>query len=197
LRPVLTAQPGNRDARRLLARAQIAGKDGAGALATIRPLADPPEATAGDLELAVQAAKLAGDAMAAGYAERAKSPPAQSLGRLLADGDAAMRAGNWAGAADSYKQVMAQTDGRNVVVLNNLAYAQLMLGNHTKAVDSAMKALALAPGNPSVLDTAGWALFKSGRDPEKARSLLRDAAQKAPGNLTIRAHLAEAERARS
>lgn len=197
LRPVLTAQPGNREARRLLARAQIAGNDGAGALATIRPLADPPEATLDDLKLATQAAKVAGDTMAAAYAERARAPSAQSLGRLFADGDAAMRAGNWAGAAASYEQVLAQTDGRNVVVLNNLAYAQLMLGNHAKAVDSAMKALALAPGNPSVLDTAGWALFKSGKDRERALRLLRDATSRAPENLTIRAHLAEAQRARS
>lgn len=197
LRPIITSQPGNREARRLLARAQLAGKDASGALATIRPIADPPEALTEDLELAATAAKQAGDRGAATYAARAKTPSAQSLGREFADGDAAMRAGNWAGAAESYQRILERTDGRNVVVLNNLAYAQLMLGNTSGAVDTAMKALALAPANPSVLDTAGWALFKSGKDLEKARRLLRDAAQKAPSNLTIRAHLAEAERARS
>jgi hypothetical protein len=57
------------------------------------------------------------------------------------------------------------------------------------------RVLKVAPGNASVLDTAGWAWFKSGRDLARARQLLRQAVQAAPRNMTIRAHLAEAERA--
>jgi Flp pilus assembly protein TadD len=76
-----------------------------------------------------------------------------------------------------------------------MAYAQLMLGNHDTALGYADRALKEAPDHPSVLDTAGWVRFKSGRDNEEARRLLRRAAELAPGNPAIRAHLAEAERA--
>jgi Flp pilus assembly protein TadD len=141
-----------------------------------------------------QAAKAAGNPDAAVYEARSKRPAPQTLGRDLADGDAAMRSGNWAGAVKSYERLMSVSDGKNPVVLNNLAYAYTMLGNHDKAIATAEKALKVAPANPSVLDTAGWAWFKSGRDPAKAKRLLRQAAQAAPQNMTIRAHLAEAER---
>jgi tetratricopeptide (TPR) repeat protein len=108
-----------------------------------------------------------------------------------------MRAGNWGGAAAAYDKVLAVTDGRNVMVLNNMAYAQTMLGNHDAALKFGRRALKEAPNNPSVLDTAGWAQFRSGKDIDEARRLLRRAAQLAPKNVTIRAHLAEAERARN
>jgi Flp pilus assembly protein TadD len=78
-----------------------------------------------------------------------------------------------------------------------MAYAQTMLGNHGEALAFARRAIKEAPSNPSVLDTAGWAQFKSGKDRDEALRLLRRAAQLAPRNVTIRAHLAEAERARS
>jgi len=91
--------------------------------------------------------------------------------------------------------VLAVTDGRNYIALNNMAYAQLMLGNTDAALDYSRRALKEAPNNASVVDTAGWVLFKSGKDPQEARRLLQRAAQLAPGNPAIRAHLAEAERA--
>ena len=187
--------PGNREAVRLLAEAQLAGGDAAGAVATLRPLADQPAARSDELALMAKAARSLGDPAAATYAARSKRPAPQVLGHDLSDGDAAMRAGNWAGAVQAYDRLMAATDGRNVVVLNNIAYAQLMLGNFDKALDYAGKALKLAPDNASVVDTAGWAQFRSGRGILQARQLLRRAAQLAPQNATIRAHLAEAARA--
>jgi len=142
-----------------------------------------------------KAAAAAKDPQADSYAKRAKAPPVRSLGADLAEADAAMRKGDWAKAVIAYDRVQAQTDGRNPVVLNNLAYAQSMLGQHAKARALADQALKIAPGNASVLDTAGWVRWRSGVDRESAKRLLRQAAEKAPRNATIRAHLAEAERA--
>lgn len=195
LQPIVRAMPANREARRLMGEAQLIGGDARAALATLAPLADHPAARTDELQLAAKAAKAAKDPAAARYEARARQPAAQALGRDLADGDTAMRAGNWGGAVQAYDRVLAVTDDRNVLVLNNIAYAHTMLGHYDKAIDYARRALKEAPNNPSVLDTAGWAMFKSGKDIEQARRLLRRAAELAPKNATIRAHLAEAERA--
>ena len=195
LRPIVRTVPGNRDAMLLLAEAMLAGGDARGALGVLRPVADHPAARREELALAAKAARAAGDPAADRYAAAAKAPPAQAAARDMVDGDAAMKAGNWAGAAEAYGRVLAVTDGRNYIALNNMAYAQLMLGNTDAALDYSRRALKEAPNNASVVDTAGWVLFKSGKDPQEARRLLQRAAQLAPGNPAIRAHLAEAERA--
>lgn len=195
LQPVLRVRPGNVAAARLLAEAMLVRGDARGALAVIKPFADHPAARQEELNLAAKAAKSAGDPAAPSYAARAKQPAVEAAGRDLADADAAMRRGNWAGAVQSYERILAVTDGRNPLVLNNIAYAQLMLGNHEAALGFAKRALKEAPDNPSVLDTAGWVMFKTGKDKVEARRLLRRAAELAPGNPAIRAHLAEAERA--
>lgn len=195
LQPIVRAMPGNREATRLLGEAQLASGDARGALATLRPLATSIAFRPDELALAIKAAKAAGDPALGALEARALQPAAQALGRDIADGDIAMRSGNWAGAAAAYERVLALTDGRSPVVLNNMAYAQTMLGNHDAAIGFANRALKEAPNNASVNDTAGWAWFKSGKDPAEARRLLQRAAQLAPGNATIRAHLAEAERA--
>ena len=195
LDPIVHAAPGNRAAVRILAEAKLASGDAVGAAATLRALANDPAARADELLLMARIAKANGDPAAATFEARAKQPAPQALGQDLTDADAAMRAGNWAGAVQSSGRLLAVTNGKNVVVLNNMAYAQLMLGDTAKALDFAGRALKIAPENPSVLDTAGWAQFRSGQDIAKARQLLRRAAQLSPRNATIRAHLAEAERA--
>lgn len=197
LRPVLRAFPGHRDAAILLAEAMLTGGDARGALDVLKPFADHPAARNEELALAAKAAKAAGDPAAQRYAQRASQPAVEAAGRDLVYADAAMRAGNWAGAAEAYQRILDRTDGRNPLVLNNMAFAQLMLGNHPAANAFADRALKEAPNNPSVLDTAGWVRFKTGGDKAKARDLLRRAAGLAPGNSAIRAHLAEAERAGS
>jgi tetratricopeptide (TPR) repeat protein len=195
LEPIVRAQPGNRDAVTLLGEAKLTAGDAAGAMAVLHPLVDQPSAGQTELALMAKAAKAAGNPDAAAYEARSKRPAPQSLGRDLADGDAAMRSGNWAGAVKSYERLLSVSDGKNPVVLNNLAYAYTMLGNYDQAIAMADRALKVAPGNASVLDTAGWAWFKSGRNIARAKQLLRQAVQAAPQNMTIRAHLAEAERA--
>ncbi|MDD3799578.1 MAG: tetratricopeptide repeat protein [Novosphingobium sp.] len=195
VQPIVRAQPSNRKAAALLARAQLAAGDARGALATFKPFADSREARPEELALMARIARAAADPAAAGYAARAARPVPEALGSDLSEADAAMRAGDWARAVTAYNRILAVTDGRNVIVLNNMANAQLMLGNMDKALTFAERALKLAPGNPSVMDTAGWVLFKSGKDPARAKRLLRQAAEKAPRNQTIQKHAAAAEAA--
>jgi tetratricopeptide (TPR) repeat protein len=197
IKPIAGAMPNNRDAQLLLGEAQIASGDPVSALEILGPLARQPGARPDELALAALAAREARDPSATEFETMMHQPAVKAIGRDIADADAAMRAGNWGGAAASYQRVLDLTDGRNVMVLNNMAYAQTMLGNHEAALGYAGKAMKLAPNNPSVLDTAGWAQFKSGKGRDEALRLLRRAAQLAPKNVTIRAHLAEAERTRN
>ena len=195
--PIARANPANRHAVRLLAEAQLAAGDARTALATFQPVAASSEARPEELALMARIARAAGDTTEAQYASRAGKPAPEALGADLAEGDAAMRAGNWMRAIMAYERILAVTDGRNAIVLNNMAYAQSMLGNHDKARDFADRAMKLLPQNASVLDTAGWVRFRAGKDLENARKLLGMAAEKAPQNATIRQHLVEASRSAS
>ena len=194
LEPIVRRAPGNAIAALTLARAQLDGGDAKAAAATLRSRATQPEAPGEVLALMARATRAAGDPEAPRFAERARYPTPQALGAALAGGDAALRAGNWQAAAEAYRRILAQTDGRNALVLNNLAFAEGKLGNTAVALRHAEKALKLAPSDASVMDTAGWLLVASGGDRNRALDLLRAAARKAPGNATIAAHLAAAEK---
>lgn len=195
LQPVLTHAPGNAAARRLLAAVQLQQNDPAGAVKTLEPLAVKPTALAEDARLYAQAAKAAGLPGADDLARTARFPTPQSFAAALADADRALRAGNWANANALYKQIMASTDGKNPLVLNNLAFTEGQLGNNTAALKYALEALKYAPGNASVMDTAGWLLFETGQDRARAVKLLQQAAAKAPQNATIQKHLQAAQTA--
>lgn len=192
--PIARANANNREALRILAEAQLRSGDPRAAMETYAPVVRGNAVRPEELALYARFAKAAGASDAETLANRAKGPSPQALGADLAEGDAAMKAGNWARAAVAYDRILAATDGSNVLVLNNMAYAQAMLGNFGRARELADKALKLAPDNASVLDTAGWVRVQSGKDVELGRDLLRKAVQKAPGNAAIRAHLEQAER---
>lgn len=185
--------PGHRMARRLLAEAQLASGDAAAAVATIRPLAVRPEANPQELAVMAAASRAAGSPDAAAFAARAQFPAAEMLASELALADNAMKREDWQGAARAYRRIVEVTDGRNVLVLNNLAYVEGRLGNHDAALKLAKQALAIAPDNPSVLDTAGWLMVQAG-DRTGGLPLLRKAARLAPDNPAIARHLAEAGR---
>ncbi len=74
--------------------------------------------------------------------------------------------------------------------LNNLAYLMIVDGD-SQALAVAEKAHGLAPDDPAVSDTLGWALLRQGQA-EQALPHLRDARLRAPANGDIRYHLAEA-----
>ena len=181
--------------RRILAEAQLSSGDARSAGNTLGPIAQSVQARPDELALMARIAKAGGDQAAADrFAAQASRPSPQSIAADLAEGDAAMRSDNWARAATAYGRILAVTDGRNALVLNNMAFAQSMLGNHAKAVEFGKRALQLAPGNPSVMDTAGWVQLRAGQNLAEARSLIAAAAEKAPGNESIRRHLEEARR---
>jgi len=194
LAPLVSKSPQDLLARRALAKAQLAAGDAKAAVETLRPLAASPLTDAADLRLLAQTAQTAGDPDAGRFAERARFPHPRALAKALADGDAAMRARNWGNAIAIYEQLLAATDGKNPIILNNIAYAQGRVGNKAAALNYAQKALAIDPGNPSIMDTAAMLMLQNGGDRGRALSLLRNAAAKAPGNATIRQHLAQAER---
>jgi cellulose synthase operon protein C len=92
-------------------------------------------------------------------------------------------------AARHYQSIVAQQPD-NAMFLNNLAWVAGELDD-PKALSYAEKATALAPTNPSVLDTMGMLLLKKG-DVASGLDKLQKAAQLAPNQSDIRLHLAKA-----
>ena len=101
----------------------------------------------------------------------------------------ALRKQDYKSAARHYQAIVAQQPD-NAMVLNNLAWVSGELGD-PKALSYAEKAAALAPTNPSVLDTLGMLLIKKG-DVTQGLEKLQQAAQRAPNQSDIRLHLAKA-----
>ena len=98
--------------------------------------------------------------------------------------------GEHAAAIHNYENVLAQTgDGDSsvrAVALNNLAWLYYMQSD-PRAVDTARKASALAPDQPTIADTYGWLLLQ-----KQALPLLKSAAGQAPDSPQIRYHYAAA-----
>jgi putative PEP-CTERM system TPR-repeat lipoprotein len=88
-----------------------------------------------------------------------------------------------------YRQVLA-VQPNNVVALNNLAWALSEVGAHG-AVAMAMRAHRLAPKSPSVDDTLGWALARSGRSAQ-ALAYLASATRLDPHDPDMAYHYAYA-----
>jgi putative PEP-CTERM system TPR-repeat lipoprotein len=93
-------------------------------------------------------------------------------------------------AIGGYKRVL-DIDPDDVSSLNNLAWI-LTEQNDPKGVEYAEHAHRLAPMNPNVLDTLGWALTRKG-EAKRAVELLRMASALAPAQAEIRLHLAKAQ----
>ena len=97
------------------------------------------------------------------------------------------KGGRLADAERELRKLMAE-DPLNADAMNSLSY---MLADHgqklPEAVDLAQRALKVEPGNPSYLDTLGWALFKQGKNAEAAEPLAKAAAI-LTGNSVIQDH---------
>lgn len=99
--------------------------------------------------------------------------------------------GRVAEAEQEFRKLMA-ADPANADPVNSLAYMLADRGLRLpEAIELAQRALAMEPGNPSYLDTLGWALFKQGRTPEAVESLAK-AAQMLTGNSVIQDHYGDA-----
>lgn len=192
LSPLLRAMPDNVAVRRLMARAMLGNREAAPAMALLEPVVRTVYAAPEDLALYAEAARMAGrsDALAAALRD---IPPAERIAAHVAQADAALREGKWRAAIEAYERLRAWTGDRNVLVLNNLAYAKGRAGQTEEAIELARKAQDLAPDNAAVLDTLGWLLWDSGEDREEGLGLLRRAAQAAPDDTAIRDHLRRAQ----
>ncbi|MBM3790376.1 MAG: TIGR03790 family protein, partial [Acidobacteria bacterium] len=99
------------------------------------------------------------------------------------------QSGEYGKAIDRYRTALEMTPD-DPMALNNLAYA---LAVHRQAPQEALplaeKAYSLAKENPNVADTLGWILHLTGQN-DRARELLKTAAQRVPGNAVILLHTA-------
>ncbi|TDP59053.1 XrtA/PEP-CTERM system TPR-repeat protein PrsT [Roseateles toxinivorans] len=98
-------------------------------------------------------------------------------------------AGNFVAARSAYEQLLKLAPD-DADTLNNLANV-LLRTKDPAALKVAEQALAKAPNNANVIDTAGWAAHLAGQN-ERALQLLRDARLRDPSNPDIRYHLAAA-----
>lgn len=114
--------------------------------------------------------------------------PNDALARhALADG--LLKSGNLREAQPHYEQLL-KANARDLVAANNLAWIYGELKD-PRALPQAEAAYALAPENPSTLDTLGWILVNQGQA-QRGRSLLEKAHKQAPDAPDIHWHLAVA-----
>ncbi len=191
--PIVRRYPGQRFARQLLGSAQLQAGDAQGAFDTLKVLAQRPDASPEELQLAAQAARKTGNPAAKDFASRAKLPAPEWFGGEMAKADAALRNGNWAQAATSYERINQRLSRPNAMVLNNLAYVKGKQGKADEAVSLALRAVDADPENASVLDTAGVLLIETGVDRQRGKAFLAKAARIAPGNAVMARHLAQAK----
>lgn len=93
--------------------------------------------------------------------------------------------------AEAVLRDLLTRDPQDANALNSLGYLFADRGERLdEAVDLLQRALKIDPGNPSYLDSLGWAYFKQGRL-EEADAPLTEAAAKSPANSVILDHLGD------
>ena len=128
------------------------------------------------------------EALAAAEQARARFPDNSAV--LYQFGAALDRAGRTAESEKTFRDLVAR-DPLDAGALNYLGY---MLAEHGRSLDEAVsliqRALTVDPGNPSFLDSLGWAYLQQGRL-DLADSPLSTAAGKLPSNSVIQDHLGD------
>ena len=145
---LVAEQPGNRRARRLLAAAQWRMNDPQGAIATLRPIVDRPDADAYSLSLIGRALARLGDAAAALYLARAAQPQPGALSALDPLGE-----GEFAGV----RRLAEENPGDGPAQVR-LISALLARGQGEEALARARRLQADSPGAPEVHVLVGDAL---------------------------------------
>lgn len=98
--------------------------------------------------------------------------------------------GDLAGAERSLRELL-ERHPNDATALNYLGYMFAERGERLdEAVDLVQRALKQDPGNPSFLDSLGWAYFQAGKL-DLADPPLTAAAEKMPGNSVIQDHLGD------
>lgn len=177
-------------ARRLAAEIALAAGDAAAARRAIEPAQGSLDgALIAGLALVDQGQRAAADALIAPFAARTEVAERQAA--QLAHARIAERAGDTAGALARLEPLIAAKP--DLVVALNLA-GYLLADANLRLADAERylaHARALAPGDPSVLDSWGWLLLRRGDARNAVRALDR-AARYAPLEPEILVHLAAA-----
>ncbi len=116
-----------------------------------------------------------------------KASPEDATVRLYV-ADIALKRGNYNDAIPQYEWLLKKQPD-NVIFLNNLAWAYYEMKD-TRALETAERALKLAPENAEVVDTVGWILIERGNT-KRGLELLEKAAKAAPKSPQIAYHLAQ------
>jgi len=101
---------------------------------------------------------------------------------------------DWRAAISTYLTLRNTPAADSPEVLNNLAFAYNEVGD-PRAVAAAARANVLAPGQPTIEDTYGWVLVRSGRDAKRGLALLQDAAKAMGSDPNVHFHLGMAYKA--
>lgn len=193
LRKFLADRPGHVQGTTVLGSALVAAGNEAEAYQVVKPAAERATATPQLLALAAKLGKAQNDPLATGFGTRAQTPKDRDdIALKMTEAGQAVADKQWAKADRIYADLRASGLDGNAIIMNNSALVQLELGKKAEAVTFARAAQALTPGDPNVLDTLGWTLLQSGQGKAEALKLLRQASSRAPGNLEIRWHLANA-----
>ena len=112
----------------------------------------------------------------------------KNVGALMLSGILYQQKNDINKAREAYEAVMTINPGF-VSAANNLAYIYCeFVGDNDKALKFAKTAKDGAPEDPSISDTFGWALYKSGNY-DWALGYLKESASKLPGNAEVQFHL--------
>lgn len=206
LRRLLSMQPGNLRARRLLGLAHWRAGAHAEAIEVLRPLADQGDGYA--LLLSGRAFEVLGDRVAAAdlldraAAAQPKLPDPAAMGVLddflaanpahpgaqRAAADRALAQGDWGAAATLYAALETRLGARDPVRLANAGWATLGTGNGARALAVGAQAHMLAPMNALAAASYGAFLQRAGQD-ERAVGVLGKAVALAPGEPRFREEL--------
>lgn len=186
----LLLSPQNPYSRMMLAEAQLAVGDAAGALRTVRPLSDSVLAGQRELDLALRAAKAANDPVAGALATRLASAQLKVNQQLANAAQAALNRQDWKAALAAYAQIPGHDN--DAEVLRRMATAAARSGDADGGIRYADKALELAPRNADMLHAAALVRLEAGRDRDAMLRLMKEATRLDPANRLFRADLARA-----
>lgn len=111
-----------------------------------------------------------------------------SILSALADAHAATE--NWTSAFRHYEKSL-NLNPRNALVLNNYAYyLSLQKQELSRAEEMAKKAISLAPGNSSYLDTLGWIYYQWGKY-RKAEQYIRSSLETGKASAEVMEHMGD------
>ena len=110
------------------------------------------------------------------------------LDALTALADGLLHAREYHLAAEQYEKLATKMP-RNVAVANNLAWAYDSIDD-PRAIAAGKQAYLLAPGEPPVIDTYGYMLYRKG-DTKKGAELVQQAFKLRPYDPSIAYHMAK------